>query len=75
MIDGVWYVVMASTGELPQILGAHDPSQNRNPDELPTEETATDGEWAFRLVQPPADVEGVCIGRQGSTACTEQRPA
>jgi hypothetical protein len=73
IVDGEWYVVVASTGEPPLIIDGRDSGTPLDADELPAE-TATAGDWTIRLVQPAPDIEVVCIGSGTAMGCTDDRP-
>jgi hypothetical protein len=73
-IDGTWYVVVASTGAPPQIVGGHDPSRSPDAGELPAD-TATSRDWTIRLVQPAPEIAQVCISTPGVISCPHHRPS
>jgi hypothetical protein len=72
-IDGAWYVVVASTGAEPEIVGGRDPRGSPDAGELPAE-TTTAGEWTVRLVQPAPDIQMVCTSSGGAVSCNHHRP-
>lgn len=74
MIDGKWYVTVASTTNDFQIVGGHDPSRAPDAGELPAE-TTTAGEWTFYLVAPPPGIDQVCFSSPGGVSCGPIRPA
>jgi hypothetical protein len=75
MIDGTWYVAMASTTNDFRIVGSDDPSRAPDAGELPAE-TTTAGEWTFHLVTPPPGIDQVCrSSTDGNTvSCNHIRP-
>jgi hypothetical protein len=73
MIDGTWYVTVASTTDDFQIVGGHDASRAPDAGELPAE-TTTAGEWTIHLVAPPPGIEQVCLSSGGGVSCGLHRP-
>jgi hypothetical protein len=75
MIDGTWYVTVASTTNDFQFIGSTDASRAPDAGELPAE-TTTAGEWTIYLVAPPRDIEQVCLSSDGGNqvGCSFTRP-
>jgi hypothetical protein len=76
MIDGTWYVTVASTTNDFLILGGHDPSRSPDAGELPAE-TTTAGGWTFYLVAPPPGIDQVCLSStdRSTIGCGHNRQA
>ncbi|MGH9113359.1 MAG: hypothetical protein ACRDZN_13860, partial [Acidimicrobiales bacterium] len=72
-VDGTWYVVVASKGYEPEIVGGRDRSSAPDLGELPAE-TTTVGPWTVRLVRAAPDIELVCTSSEDSTSCSHHRP-
>jgi hypothetical protein len=73
VIDGTWYVVVASRSDDFQIVGGRDATRAPDAGELPAAITRA-GEWTIRLVEPPPDIEQVCIDVAGVVSCSHHRP-
>lgn len=73
-IDGSWAVTVASRREVPQIVGNRDATSSpSDAAELPAE-TSVVGDWTVQLVQPPPDLDGICIGSEAAMSCITQLP-
>ena len=73
IVDGAWYITVASRGEVPQVFGSTDRTTRPSTDGELEAVTTEVGEWTVQLVQPPADVESVCAGDDEAMSCTAQR--
>lgn len=71
-VDGTWYVVVASTGDVPRIVGGRDRSSAPDAGELPAETTTAD-DWTIRLFRPAPDIDQVCMTSEGSIGCMHHR--
>lgn len=73
VIDGVWYVGVATIGHEPEIRGDRGGSEA----EVLSGESRSDGDWSLQLVQPSPDIQNVSVATDatGNFIVTLARPS
>ena len=74
-LDGSWNVAVASRGEVPRIMDSSDtPITPSELVDVPAD-TSVVGDWTVQFVQPPPEVDAICIGSAAAASCFfEQQP-